>query len=203
MFDIASSVLAILLLLPVLVVLWLLVRWRMGKSALFVQERPGLHGHHFPYLKFRSMTSAVDAHGELLPDAQRITHFGRWLRRSSLDELPSLFNVLRGEMSMVGPRPLLVRYLPRYSQEQARRHDVRPGMTGWVQINGRNALDWDEKFKLDVWYVDNRSFLLDLKIILLTVPAILTAKNIEAENSATMPEFMGTTNPQPRESSRS
>jgi len=197
LFDIVCSLVGILTLLPLLAVLWLLVRWKMGTPALFIQERPGRDGQPFPYFKFRSMTSAVNSQGELLPDAERLTAFGRWLRKSSLDELPSLFNVLRGEMSIVGPRPLLMRYLPRYTERQGRRHEIRPGVTGWAQINGRNSIAWDEKLELDVWYVDNRSFLLDLKIIVLTIPSALLARNIEAEGHASMPEFRGTATQEP------
>jgi sugar transferase EpsL len=162
-----------------------------GWPPIFTQRRPGLHGKVFTLRKFRTMTDARDASGALLPDAERLTPFGRALRASSLDELPELINVLTGDMSLVGPRPLLVQYLDRYSPEQARRHEVKPGLTGWAQINGRNSLSWDEKLALDVWYVDNWSLALDLKIIAKTVSAVVEGRGISAEGSATMPEFMG------------
>jgi sugar transferase EpsL len=155
------------------------------------QLRPGLHGRPFTLLKFRTMTEARDPAGNLLPDEQRLTRLGRFLRRTSLDELPELINVLKGEMSLVGPRPLLMQYLDRYTPEQARRHEVKPGITGWAQINGRNALTWEEKFKLDVWYVDHRSFRLDLRIILLTVWKVLRQEGISQPGQATMEEFQG------------
>lgn len=177
--------------LPLLGVLALLVRVRMGAPVFFRQDRPGLHGRVFRLCKFRTMTDARDASGALLPDAARLTAFGRWLRASSLDELPELLNVLRGEMSLVGPRPLLVRYLERYTPEQARRHDVPPGITGWAQIHGRNALSWEEKFRLDVWYVDHGSLGLDLRILARTVGRVLRREGISAPDEATMPEFMG------------
>ncbi len=176
---------------PVLLGLGVLVRWRLGSPVLFRQERPGLHGAPFTMLKFRTMTDARDASGGLLPDVERLTGFGRFLRASSLDELPELWNVLRGEMSLVGPRPLLVQYLDRYTPEQARRHDVRPGITGWAQVNGRNALSWDEKFALDVWYVDHASLGLDLKILWLTLRKVFVREGISADQHATMPEFLG------------
>jgi lipopolysaccharide/colanic/teichoic acid biosynthesis glycosyltransferase len=157
----------------------------------FSQMRPGLKGEPFRMIKFRTMTGARDATGRLRPDADRLTPLGRSMRSSSLDELPELWNVLRGDMSLVGPRPLLMEYLPLYSAEQARRHDVRPGLTGWAQVNGRNAISWDEKFRLDVWYVDNRSMLLDLKILLLTLQKVLTREGINSEGEATMPRFTG------------
>ncbi len=189
------DLLLVLLTLPMwgflLLAIAVLVRLRLGKPVFFFQERTGFLAKPFYVLKFRSMTEGMDAAGNLLPDAKRITAFGRFLRSTSLDELPELINVLKGEMSLVGPRPLLVRYLSRYSPRQARRHEVRPGLTGWVQINGRNALSWDEKFELDVWYVENRTFLLDLKILLLTAKAVIAREGISAGESATMPEFMG------------
>jgi lipopolysaccharide/colanic/teichoic acid biosynthesis glycosyltransferase len=153
--------------------------------------RPGLHGKPFVMLKFRTMTDQRDANGELLPDDLRLTRFGKWLRSTSLDELPELFNVLKGEMSLVGPRPLLMEYLPRYTPEQARRHEVKPGITGWAQVNGRNALSWEEKFQLDVWYVDHWNLWLDMKILLLTIWKVLKREGISAEGSATMPVFTG------------
>jgi lipopolysaccharide/colanic/teichoic acid biosynthesis glycosyltransferase len=180
-------------LLPLLLCLWLLVRINLGAPVLFAQIRPGLHGAPFWMMKFRSMTDEHDMVGGLLPDSQRLTRFGRFLRASSLDELPELFNVLKGEMSLVGPRPLLMEYLPLYSPEQARRHEVRPGITGWAQVNGRNALSWEEKFKLDVWYVDHQSFWLDLKILFLTFKKVFAREGISAKGEATMPVFTGST----------
>ncbi|MDP9440165.1 MAG: sugar transferase [Actinomycetota bacterium] len=176
---------------PALAVISALV-WRLhGRPVLFVQERPGLGGKTFKMYKFRTMTDERDETGNLLPDAERLTPFGRFLRDSSLDELPELFNVLKGEMSLVGSRPLLVEYLPLYTKEQARRHGVRPGVTGWAQVNGRNALSWKEKFELDVWYVDNWSLELDLKIIWLTVGRVLGRSGISAAEHVTMPRFTG------------
>ena len=163
----------------------------LGSPVLFRQERPGRASKPFTMLKFRTMADAHDAEGQLLPDAERLGAFGRWLRASSLDELPELINVLRGEMSLVGPRPLLTEYLQRYSPQQARRHEVSPGLTGWAQINGRNALNWQEKFELDVWYVDNRSLVLDLKILWFTVWRVLRRDGISAAGDATMPKFLG------------
>ncbi len=189
--DIALATVALLLLLPLLVVLSLLVRSKMGSPVIFRQVRPGRGGAPFEMLKFRTMRDAVDADGVPLPDADRLTPFGRFLRSTSLDELPELWNVLRGDMSLVGPRPLLMEYLPLYSTEQARRHEVCPGLTGWAQINGRNALSWDEKFALDVWYVDNRSMRLDLRILWLTVLKVLQRDGISADGEATMPRFQG------------
>ena len=169
-----------------LLLLWALVRCKLGSPALFRQVRPGLHGQPFIMVKFRTMTE-----GKLLPDAQRLTAFGRFLRASSLDESPELWNVLRGEMSLVGPRPLLMEYLPLYSPEQARRHEVRPGITGWAQVNGRNAVSWEDRFKLDVWYVDHRSFWLDLRILWLTVRKVIVREGISARGEATMSRFTG------------
>lgn len=177
--------------LPLLLVLALIVRIKLGCPVLFRQRRPGVHGQIFELIKFRTMTSTADARGQLLPDAQRLTPFGRWLRCTSLDELPELLNVLKGEMSLVGPRPLRVEYLARYSPEQARRHEVPPGITGWVQVNGRNALSWEEKFKLDVWYVNNQSLWLDIKILAKTVGKVVLRDGISAAGEATMPEFQG------------
>lgn len=190
-FDILVSAVALLLLAVPMLVLALVLRVRHGRPVFFSQMRPGLKGEPFRMIKFRTMTSARDATGRLRPDADRLTPLGRSMRSSSLDELPELWNVLRGDMSLVGPRPLLMEYLPLYSAEQARRHDVRPGLTGWAQVNGRNAISWDEKFKLDVWYVDNRSMLLDLKILLLTLQKVLTREGINSEGEATMPRFTG------------
>lgn len=190
-FDILLACLALLILgLPLLFLTWQ-VRRKLGNPAFFRQRRPGVGGRPFNMVKFRTMTDARGASGALLADADRLTPFGRFLRASSLDELPELWNVLKGDMSLVGPRPLLMDYLPLYSAEQARRHEVRPGITGWAQINGRNALSWEEKFKLDVWYVDNRSFRLDIKILWLTVRKVLMRDGISAAGEATMPRFVG------------
>lgn len=190
-FDLAIAGIAAVLLSPVFLIVSCYVAWRIGRPILFVQERVGRHGKIFRMLKFRTMTDARDASGALLPDAERLTSAGRMLRSTSLDELPELWNILRGDMSLVGPRPLLTRYLPRYSAEQARRHDVRPGLTGYAQVNGRNALPWEARFALDVWYVDHASMALDLKIILLTVKRLVDRKGISAADNATMTEFMG------------
>lgn len=189
--DTLLILLALPLLLPVGLLVALLVRRRLGTPVLFRQVRPGLHGKPFEMIKFRSMSDARAPDGSLLPDAERLPAFGRFLRASSLDELPELWNVLRGDMSLVGPRPLLMEYLPLYSAVQARRHEVRPGVTGWAQVNGRNAISWDEKFKLDVWYVDHRSVLLDLRIIFLTLKKVLVKEGISAQGEATMPRFVG------------
>ncbi len=172
-------------------ILFGLIRYRLGSPVLFRQARPGMHGHAFEMVKFRTMTNECDANGELLTDAQRLTDFGRFLRATSLDELPELWNVLRGEMSLVGPRPLLMEYLPLYSPEQARRHEVRPGITGWAQVNGRNGLSWEDRFKLDVWYVDNRTLWLELRILWLTVRKVLMREGINAKGEATMSKFRG------------
>ena len=174
---------------PLLALVALLVRLKLGSPVFFRQKRPGRNGRIFNLIKFRTMTDARDATGQLLPDAVRLTLFGRWLRSTSLDELPELFNVLRGEMSLVGPRPLLVEYLPRYNARQARRHEVRPGITGWVQVKGRNALSWEQKFEYDVWYVEHRSLWLDLSILFRTVWQVITRQGISAPGDATMPEF--------------
>ena len=189
--DLALTLPVLIILSPLLALIALLVRVRLGSPVLFRQQRPGLHGRPFTILKFRTMTDARDANGQLLPDAERLTPLGAWLRRTSLDELPELINVLRGEMSLVGPRPLLMEYLARYTPEQARRHEVKPGITGWAQIHGRNALTWEEKFALDVWYVERQSFLLDVKILLLTAWIVLKREGISQEGHATMPEFGG------------
>lgn len=189
--DILLSLLALLLLgVPLLLLFWQ-VRNRLGHPAIFKQTRPGLLSRPFDMIKFRTMTQATGLDGELLPDADRLTGFGRFLRSSSLDELPELWNVLRGDMSLVGPRPLLMAYLPLYSPEQARRHEVKPGITGWAQINGRNALSWDEKFALDLWYVDHHTIWLDFKILCLTVRKVLMREGISAQGDATMPIFRG------------
>ena len=189
--DLCLTIGAFLLLSPMMGVIAIIVRLKLGAPVLFRQQRPGLHGQPFTLYKFRTMTDARDAEGNLLPDAERLTSLGRFLRSSSLDELPELFNVLKGEMSLVGPRPLLMEYLPRYSPDQMRRHEVRPGITGWAQINGRNALTWQEKFELDVWYVDHQSLRLDLKILWLTLIKVLKREGISAEGHVTMSKFMG------------
>jgi len=191
--DIAGASVGIILVAPVLLVVSLLVLLTMGRPVLFRQQRPGLRGKPFTLYKFRTMRDARTASGELLPDDLRLTTFGKWLRSTSLDELPELFNVLKGEMSLVGPRPLLMEYLPRYSPEQARRHEVKPGITGWAQVNGRNALTWEEKFRMDVWYVDHWNLWLDMKIVLLTIWKVLKREGISAEGCATMPVFTGNT----------
>jgi sugar transferase EpsL len=194
-FDFCVAFLLLVILLPVMAVLALAVWLAMDRPVLLRQVRPGLHGRPFVFYKFRTMTEARDVDGALLPDEHRLTPFGRWLRRTSLDELPQLFNVLRGDMSFVGPRPLLVEYLPLYSPQQARRHEVRPGITGWAQVNGRNAISWEEKFALDVWYVDHRSFALDMKILLLTVLRVFQASGISQAGQATMSRFNGKQGP--------
>lgn len=186
----AASVALLVFSIPLLALIWLVKR-KLGSPVFFVQTRPGLHGKPFRMFKFRTMTDARDAQGHLLPDSERLTSFGRFLRASSLDELPELINILKGDMSLVGPRPLLMEYLPLYNARQAKRHDVRPGLTGWAQINGRNALSWEEKFELDAWYVENRSFWLDLKIIFLTIKKVLVREGISAAGEATMSKFTG------------
>lgn len=188
-FDIVVSAVALTVLAPVMGLIALLVWRTMGRPVLFRQARPGLHGKPFVMYKFRTMRDLRDAEGNLLPDEARLTPFGRWLRATSLDELPELVNVLRGEMSLVGPRPLLMEYLERYTPEQARRHEVKPGITGWAQIHGRNNLSWDERFKLDVWYVDNWSLWLDVKILWRTLWMVLRREGISAQGHATMPRF--------------
>jgi lipopolysaccharide/colanic/teichoic acid biosynthesis glycosyltransferase len=190
--DILLSGGALLILWPVLLVTAILVRTKLGSPVIFCQERPGKDEKIFKLYKFRSMTDARDEKGQLLPDAVRLTKFGKLLRSTSLDELPELWNILRGDMSIVGPRPLLVKYLPLYNEEQRRRHLVRPGLTGWAQVNGRNAISWEEKFRLDVEYVDNISFAMDLKVIFTTVGKIFKREGISSETSATMEEFRGT-----------
>lgn len=188
--DIIASVIGLLVLSPMLAVIVLIVRTKLGSPILFKQMRTGLHGDPFITYKFRTMTDARDEKGNLLPDVDRLTSLGRFLRSTSLDELPELFNVIKGEMSLVGPRPLLMQYLDRYTPEQARRHEVKPGITGWAQINGRNALTWEKKFKLDVWYVDNQSLWLDIKIILMTLVKVFKREGISAVGEATMQEFL-------------
>ncbi len=190
-FDLVVTIPALIVLLPLLLIVACAVRVLLGGPVLFRQVRPGLLGAPFELIKFRTMTDARGADGQLLPDAARLTGFGRFLRSTSLDELPELWNIVRGDMSLVGPRPLLVQYLPLYDAVQARRHEVRPGLTGWAQINGRNALSWDEKFAADVWYVDNRSLWLDIRILFRTVLAVVTRQGISAEGEATMAPFEG------------
>lgn len=193
-FDFIVALCALVALLPVVIFVALLIRIKLGSPILFTQERPGLNGKIFKMMKFRTMLDGKDKEGNLLPDDQRMTKFGAFLRSTSLDELPGLFNVLKGDMSLVGPRPLLVQYLPLYNKEQSRRHNVRPGITGWAQVNGRNAISWDEKFELDVWYVDNQSFLLDLKILFLTVKKVFVREGISADGHVTIEPFKGSKN---------
>lgn len=190
-FDLVLASIGLLLLAIPLLLLVRKVRRELGSPVFFTQVRPGMHGKPFKMVKFRSMTSECGPDGQLLPDAVRLTAFGRWLRATSLDELPELWNVLKGDMSLVGPRPLLMEYLPLYSPEQARRHNVRPGITGWAQVNGRNAISWESKFKLDVWYVDNRTLWLDIKVLWQTVKKVVVRDGISAEGEATMPKFTG------------
>lgn len=189
--DILGASFGLLFLSPVLAIVAFKVSRQMGSPVLFHQTRPGLNGKPFQMIKFRTMRDVIDADGRPLPDAERLTKLGRFLRSSSIDELPELWNVLKGEMSLVGPRPLLIEYLPLYSPEQARRHAVRPGVTGWAQVNGRNAISWEEKFALDVWYVDNQSLWLDLRIIWLTIRKVIKRDGISAAGEATMPKFTG------------
>ena len=191
LFDLVFSLVLVTLLLPLLALLAVMVRINLGSPALFRQQRPGLLGQPFTFYKFRTMNDRTDKNGRLLPDEDRLTGFGSFLRRTSLDELPQLFNVIRGDMSLVGPRPLLMEYLDLYTDEQMRRHEARPGITGWAQVNGRNALTWEEKFRLDLWYVDNNSFLLDLRIILLTIVRIIRKEGINQEGMATAEKFRG------------
>jgi sugar transferase EpsL len=191
LFDLLLASFVSFIFAPIIMVLILLVRFKLGRPVLFKQQRPGLFGKPFCIYKFRTMNAHINANGELFPDAERLTSFGKWLRSTSLDELPSLWNVLKGEMSLVGPRPLLMEYLPLYNVEQARRHEFKPGITGWAQVNGRNAIGWEEKFKLDVWYVDNQSFWLDVKIILLTIKKVIFRDGVNAKGEATMPKFTG------------
>jgi lipopolysaccharide/colanic/teichoic acid biosynthesis glycosyltransferase len=190
-FDLVAGSAALLALSPVLLAISALVRLFLGRPVLFRQIRPGMYGHPFQLVKFRTMTDAKDAAGRLLPDTDRLTRFGKFLRSTSVDELPELWNVIRGDMSLVGPRPLLTEYLPLYSARQARRHEVKPGLTGWAQVNGRNALTWEDRLEMDVWYVENRSLSLDLKIIWMTLGIVLNRKGISHEGSATMERFKG------------
>lgn len=190
-FDCVVAGAALVILSPILLLVYWKVRVNLGAPVLFRQQRPGLGGRSFQMIKFRTMTDARAADGSLLPDAERLPALGRLLRATSLDELPELWNVLRGDMSLVGPRPLLMEYLPLYDEEQVRRHDVRPGITGWAQVNGRNALSWEQKFALDIWYVDNRSIWLDVQILMMTVGKVLKRDGISAAGEATMPRFTG------------
>lgn len=191
LFDFFISICASIVLAPVIVLVAWKIRSNIGSPVLFRQTRPGLNGKPFEMIKFRTMKDTVDDAGNLLPDEERMTSFGNKLRHSSLDELPELWNVVKGDMSLVGPRPLLMQYIPLYNQEQARRHEVKPGVTGWAQVNGRNAINWQQKFNLDVWYVDNRSLFLDIKILLLTIKKVLVKEDISAEGHVNMPEFKG------------
>ena len=191
-FDIAASTSALVVLSPVLAITAYKVKKEMGSPVLFRQTRPGLHGKPFEMIKFRTMKDATDKEGNALPDSERLTEFGKKLRASSLDELPELWNVLKGDMSLVGPRPLLMEYLPLYNAEQAKRHNVRPGVTGYAQVNGRNSLSWEDKFKLDTWYVEHQSLWLDMKILLKTVKKVIIKDGISAEGEATMSKFTGT-----------
>jgi lipopolysaccharide/colanic/teichoic acid biosynthesis glycosyltransferase len=191
LFDLLLSLLALIILAPILLILTALIFFKLGSPVFFRQNRPGLNGKYFLMVKFRTMTDDRGIDGNFLPDSDRLTPFGHFLRASSLDELPELWNVLRGNMSLVGPRPLLMRYLPLYTGEQARRHEVRPGITGWAQVNGRNALSWEDKFKLDVWYVDHHNLWLDIKILCLTVRKVLVREGISAKGEQTMSEFLG------------
>lgn len=189
--DLALTVPGLMLLSPLMLLVAAAVALGLGRPVLFIQVRPGLYGRPFRMYKFRTMTDARDARGNLLPDAQRLTPLGRLLRSASLDELPELWNVIKGEMSLVGPRPLLMEYLDRYTPEQARRHEMKPGITGWAQVNGRNAVSWEERFQLDVWYVEHASLLLDIKILFITIIKVLRREGITAEGHATMPAFQG------------
>ena len=189
--DVVGTMIAIILFSPLLVLLSIIIIYKIGRPLLFRQSRPGLKGKVFIFYKFRTMSNVHDTKGKLLPDKERIKPFGNFLRKTSLDELPSLFNVLKGDMSLVGPRPLLVEYLELYTPEQARRQEVKPGITGWAQINGRNTISWEEKFKLDVWYVDNQSFWLDIKILIITIFKVIMRKGINQSGSTTMDRFRG------------
>lgn len=191
LFDFLVSLILLILLSPIIALVAWKIRKNLGSPVLFRQRRPGLEGKPFEMVKFRTMKDAIDKQGNPLPDSERLTHFGAKLRNNSLDELPELWNVLKGDMSLVGPRPLLMHYLPLYSKEQLRRHNVRPGITGWAQVNGRNAISWDEKFSLDIWYVENRTLWLDIKILLLTIKKVLIKEGISASNHVNMPEFKG------------
>lgn len=191
-FDFSVSIILLLMLAPLIFVLYISGLVKIGKPVIFKQKRPGLKSKPFDLYKFRTMKDKLDEQGNLLPDEKRLTAYGRWLRKYSLDELPQLINVLKGDLSFVGPRPLLMQYLERYNPEQARRHEVKPGITGWAQVNGRNAISWEEKFSLDVWYIDNRSFWLDIRILWQTLLKVVRAEGISGGDSATMSEFLGT-----------
>lgn len=190
-FDLVVSVIILILLSPIMLSIAILVRIKLGSPIFFKQQRPGLHSKPFYFYKFRTMTDEKNEDGELLPDQFRLTSFGKFLRKSSIDEFPQLINVIKGDISLVGPRPLLMDYLPLYTKEQAKRHLVRPGITGWAQINGRNSISWEEKFKLDVWYVNNRTFLLDIKILFLTVYKVFKSQGINQPGNATVEKFKG------------
>lgn len=200
-FDVLISSFVLITFLPVILLTALLIRIKLGSPVIFKQQRPGLHGELFELYKFRTMTDERDQKGQLLPDHLRLPPFGKLLRKLSLDEFPQLLNVIKGDMSLIGPRPLLSAYLPLYNEEQARRHDVRPGITGWAQVNGRNAISWEEKFNLDIWYVENQCFFLDLKILLLTIKKVITSDGISNLNHVTMPDFEGNTDNQCKETS--
>ncbi len=191
LFDVTVALLLLILTSPIIIIVYLLVSLKLGTPVLFKQQRPGLHGVPFYLYKFRTMTDERDASGELLSDQLRLTPFGMWLRKTSLDELPQLFNVIRGDISLVGPRPLLMDYLRLYTEEQAKRHQVRPGITGWAQVNGRNAVSWEDRFLRDVWYVENQSFLLDLKILFMTIKKVVTSDGVSNGAHLTMPVFEG------------
>lgn len=193
-FDFIVSLIALIILSPVILITALLIRLKIGSPVVFKQQRPGISGNPFYVFKFRSMTDERDENGELLPDDVRLTSFGKLLRKLSLDELPQLWNVLKGDMSFVGPRPLLMEYMNLYNREQLRRHEVRPGITGWAQVNGRNAITWEKKFEYDVWYVENQSFLLDMKILLMTVMKVFKSEGISQDGQATMTKFKGNSN---------
>jgi len=193
-FDIVFAFLGLIVFSPIILIVAWKVKINLGSPVVFIQTRPGLHGKPFSLFKFRTMRDATDESGKLLPDSKRMTTFGSRLRNSSVDELPSLWNVLKGDMSFVGPRPLLMQYLPLYNEQQLRRHEVLPGITGWAQVNGRNAISWEEKFNLDVWYVDNRTFLLDIKILFLTVKKVFVKEGITAEGHVTIEPFKGSPN---------
>ncbi|MFS0689427.1 sugar transferase [Sporosarcina sp. 179-K 8C2 HS] len=190
-FDVLVSSLLLLVLSPLLLIMSILIKYKLGSPVLFKQKRPGLNGKIFEIYKFRTMTNEVDENGHLLPNEKRLTEFGKLVRKTSLDELPQLFNVVKGDISLVGPRPLLVDYLELYTPEQARRHEVRPGITGWAQVNGRNAISWKEKFEHDVWYVDNQSFLLDMKILLMTVKKVFKSEGINTNSDKMVKRFTG------------
>ena len=191
LFDFACSFVGLMVLSPILLLMAVMVRVSLGSPVLFKQDRPGYQGQPFKFYKFRTMTNYTDEYGNLLPDKERLTRFGSFLRKTSLDEFPSLLNVLKGDMSLVGPRPLLMQYLSKYSDFEMRRHEVKPGITGWAQINGRNAITWEDRFNYDIWYVDNQSFWLDLKILFLTLFKVVKMEGISARGEATMPEFKG------------